>query len=277
MTGVGLVEQLLMAGAVATLLLFVLRRWLPQPVGLALGIAAIIAIFSVGPQSISEALMILARGASDAFGVSADNAGSTIGALLKPAETLLQDRVARWAIWAVDGAYWRLIQVFASMAVIACVRQLPLPSAAHRLRATLERNWPTGWRAALSTFLAAVLLAASGLLVFLNVLTIVGIGIGTIAVLVLRLARPQWVSWGTWILAMLLLPPFVLQLFLLKRTFLTGMDNEILIAVTSAISALLVLAGPRREVRSSPWTLLLCLIVFVLPGLGWLAQVSLLR
>ena len=272
MGDVGSIQILLTMGAIAALLLFLLSRRLPLLVNFVLGLVAITAIAMTTAARARSGVLPLVTGSLHAIGVSGDGVRAVLAVLTEPAQALLGTHVHHLVAVCADLSYWSLIQLVAVMSVVACTGRTPLPGEFDRLRAAFEQRWPDRGQALLITVLAAVLLMAGPIAALswdAPIATTRGIVVALLVVL--RIWLPRLVSWGAWILAMIILPQAVLQQILYHRTALTGVDLGLLTAISAAVSAFLILAGPRRDARST-WPRLLCVLAFVLPGLSWLAQ-----
>ena len=266
----GPIQILLTAGAIAALLLFLLSRRLPLLVNFVLGLVAITAIAMMTATGARSAILPLITGLLHTIGLSGDGVQPVLSALTEPAQSLLGSDINHLVAVCVDLSYWTLIQLVAVASIVACVGRVPLPGEFERLRGAFEQRWPDGGQALLITILAAALLMA-GPVVAQNwgVPTATTRGIVVALLIVLRIWLPRLVSWGAWILAMMVLPHMVLQQIVDHRTLLAGIDVSLL--APDAVAALLILAGPRRDAKST-WPRLLCVVAFVLPGLGWLAR-----
>jgi hypothetical protein len=264
--------QAMAAGAIAAVPLFLGRRRISRWVGYGLGVVAITGIFVAVANASCVWLMVLFMGTLHAVGLNEDG-GVGVGRLLfslsEPFRHVFRHGPGD-LVRALDASWWSLLQCLAATAIVAYVDRLPLSGGAARLRASLERSWPDGWGAALSMVVAALVLVGLPVLLRHWVSPTLTVGLGLMAIALLRYHRPLIISWGAWALAMMALPSFILQFvpaFVLRHA---GGDWTILILTT--IAAVLVLAGPRHEPRGTSWFWLLSMVLLVLPGLGWIAS-----
>jgi hypothetical protein len=291
------VFALVAVGAVAACLLLGLRRILPNPAVWALGLVAIAAGFATIPAALTllpamvpmiEKLVVLpvrsevARIIVPVVSLPGKFLGwpaAFLSSQLFPVSPLVSN--------LVYSASWALLQMLAVSAVASMVPPLPLPRPLAHARAALSRPWPTGIRAAIATIVAALVMAAlprvlahvlgpgeiSALLVLL--------GVGLLpfaAIVVLRCLLPNVISQGAWTIVIGVTPVLMMQMALIRFGLLGRLPGgrahlDYYLVALAVLSAAILMIGPRLRLRSNSiaWVAgIVCLVMVVLPGFGWL-------
>jgi hypothetical protein len=308
---------LVAAGIVAALLLLALRNVLPAALIAALAVLAVAAGYAIDPDSVPWGLtgpldLVTVAG----MRLDGDSAGLLSMVIFGPATMLTKpsfglgmlDPSLQSNFWIarLDAVWWSLLQMLAIGGVMSSIPTLrwgvmssipplrwgvmssipPLrwPAAVARCGRPFAGPWPRGRRAALSTILAALLLVAHWLLVELHVyvgwIDLLVQAAAVAAVLVLRVRRPDLISWGAWIITMGVLVQTAwwallsLLWFIFHESLGDVHTDSYYQAGLAVAAAALLLMGPRPEPAAlSPacnrigWAFYTLLVI--LPGIGF--------